>query len=102
MVERFVPIKLVDALANPAGRAETAARSREALLAVPGVRDVRVGIAADEATAASWDLVLVVVFDRLEDVEPYRVHPLHVAYVEEFLAPRTAFRKAWNFRFDAS
>ena len=33
----------------------------------------------------------------MADIEPYRVHPDHRAYVDEFLKPRMEIIKAWNF-----
>lgn len=97
MIDRYVFVKLTAEHANAAARAEVAAHTRAALAAVPGVQAVRVGVPADEAATASWDLSIVVSFARIEDVEPYRVHPLHRAYVDEYLAPRTVVIKAWNF-----
>ena len=40
---------------------------------------------------------IVVSFASLSDVEPYRVHPLHLEYVERYLGPRMTFKKVWNF-----
>jgi len=97
MVERYVMVKLREDLAHPAGRAEVAAHSRAALAAVPGVVAVRAAHPADEATAHGWDLSIVVSFASLSDVEPYRVHPLHLEYVERYLGPRMTFKKVWNF-----
>lgn len=97
MVERIVLIKLNPDLSTPEGRADVAAQSRRDLLAVPGVRGVRAGVAADDTSARSWDVSLVVRFDAIADVEPYLRHPQHRAYVDEYLAPRMTFIKAWNF-----
>ncbi|HUH02496.1 MAG TPA: Dabb family protein [Kofleriaceae bacterium] len=96
-IDRYVFVKLAAEAATPASREEIAAYTREALGALPGVQAVRVGVPADAAATASWDLSIVVTFARIEDVEPYRVHPLHRAYVDEYLAPRTVVIKAWNF-----
>ena len=35
----------------------------------------------------------------LEDVDPYREHPVHRSYVDDFLKPRLAVLKAWNFEY---
>jgi len=58
---------------------------------------VTVGIPADEASERSWDVSIVVRFRSVDDVEPYREHPEHRAYVDEFLRPRMVVIKAWNF-----
>jgi hypothetical protein len=97
MIERIVLLKLKDEFANPAYRAEMATYSTKLLRSLPGVTDANVGVPADDASAASWDLRLAIRFARYEDVEPYRVHPRHVAFVQEYLRPHITFRKAWNF-----
>jgi len=96
MIERHVYIKLNDDLAQEQGRAEVAAKSRE-LATIPGVLRLDVGLPADPASLAAWDLCLRLEFESLEAVEAYRVHPDHVRYLD-FLATRAAARKAWNFR----
>ena len=97
MVIRTVYVKLDDAHANPAERTRLGEVSRERLAAVPGVTSVKVGQPADDGALAAWDLLLMVHFDRIEDVEPYRVHPLHLAYLDEVLNPVAVVKKAWNF-----
>ena len=37
-------------------------------------------------------------FESLDAVEPYRIHPDHRSYVDDFLKPRLAVIKAWNFK----
>lgn len=97
MIERIVLFKLKDAHANDAARREVAAHSRDALEKVPGVRGVSVGVPADEASAKSWDLSIVVRFDAMDDVAPYLAHPDHRRYVDEYMRPRMEVVKAWNF-----
>ena len=97
MIERVVLVKLKDEFAVAEQRAAVASHSRGALAAVPGVRDVTVACAADEACAGSWDLCLTVRFASLDDVVPYVSHRLHRSYVDEFLLPKTERIKAWNF-----
>lgn len=97
MVERFVFLKLIDEEATPAGRQAIRAEVERVFPGLPGVRGVRVGFPADEVAAAAWDVVLIVRFDRVEDTRPYAVHPDHRAFVDEFLPPRVAVRKAWSF-----
>ena len=97
MIRRLVLVKLKDAYANDAARAELAARSRDALPKVPGVRGVTVGLPADETAETAWDLSLCVDFTALDDVAPYIAHPVHRAYVDEDLKPKTEILKVWNF-----
>lgn len=97
MVERYVFIKLDDEHATDEGRAEVAEHARRALRNLDGVTAVTVGVPADEPAIRSWDLSIVVRFAKLADIDTYRVHPDHRAFVDEFLAPRMAVIKAWNF-----
>lgn len=98
MVERYVFLKLVPAHATEAGRAEVVAEVERVFPALPGVRSVRVGVAAEPRSLAAWDLVLVIGFDAVEDVPAYVDSPPHRAFVDDFLAPRVDAKKAWNFR----
>ena len=95
MIERIVLIKLVDEEIRR--RPEIAEYSRDVLRLIPGVGDVHVGLPADEPSAAAWDLALVLRFRSLDDVEAYRVHPDHRAYVDSYLKPRMVAITAWNF-----
>jgi hypothetical protein len=98
MIERIVMIKLKDERADDAGREEVAARSREVLPALPGVRGVEVALPADPSTTRQWDLCLKVRFDRIEDIPAYADDPAHRSFVDEFLKPRMVVIKAWNLR----
>ena len=97
MVERYVFLKLHDEEANAAGRDAIRDEVMRVFPGLPGVRQVRVAYAADANALAAWDVVLIVSFDRVEDTGPYAVAPAHKAFVDEFLAPRVAMKKAWNF-----
>ena len=97
MIERIVLFKLKDEYCNDAARAEFAERTRADLGALQRVRAVTVGVPADEASKASWDISIVVQFDSMEDVEKYIVDPAHRAYVDNYAMPRIEVRKAWNF-----
>jgi hypothetical protein len=97
MVERIVLFKLKDQYCNAASRTEFAERTRTDLGALDDVRAVTVGIPADEASEASWDISIVLQFDSMEDVERYIVDPAHRAYVDNYATPRLEVRKAWNF-----
>ncbi|MDP6934123.1 MAG: Dabb family protein [Myxococcota bacterium] len=97
MIRRTVLIKLSPEHAHAQGRAEVERISHELLPQVPGVTSVQVGVPADDSCQESWDVALAVHFDRIEDVEPYRVHPTHIRY-RDAIAPMLAVLKAWNFR----
>jgi hypothetical protein len=97
MIERIVLIKLHDEHASPGARAEVAAHTRAVLPTVPGLGAVSVSTPADEKSAGSWDLSIVAHFDKLDDIAPYLAHPIHREYVDDFLRPKMACIKAWNF-----
>ncbi len=96
MIERYVFIRLIDEHATDEGRRAVIEHTQRVLPAIPGVTGVQMSTPADDESAKAWDLGLVVRFDAIEDVDPYRVHPDHVAYLD-FLEPRVAVKKAWNF-----
>jgi hypothetical protein len=98
MIERIVLFKLKEEYCNEAARAEFADRTRADLSALENVRSVTVGVPADEASEASWDISIVVRFDSMQDVEQYIIDPAHQAYVQTYATPRIEVRKAWNFR----
>ena len=97
MIERIVLFKLKEEYCNDAARAEFAERTRTDLSALPQVRSVTVGVPADEASEASWDISIVVRFDSMQDVQQYIVDPAHRTYVDHYAAPQIEVRKAWNF-----
>ena len=97
MIERIVLFKLKDEYCNDAARDEFAERTRADLSALPQVRSVSVGVPADEASQASWDISIVVRFESMEHVEQYIVDPAHRAYVDRYAMPRIEVRQAWNF-----
>ena len=97
MIERIVLLQLKDGQTSPEILVEVAERSREVLPKLPGVLDVRVGVPADERTAASWHVSLVLRFASAEDIPPYVAHPDHRAYVDEYLRPKIESIAAHNF-----
>ena len=97
MIERIVLFKLKNEYCNEASRAEFAQRTRRDLSALQNVQSVTVGVPADEASEASWDISIVVRFDSMEHVAQYIVDPEHRAYVDGYAMPRIEVRKAWNF-----
>ena len=98
MIQRVVLFKLKDEYCNDAARAEFAERTRADLSALQHIRGVSVGVPADEASEASWDISIVVEFDSMDDVQKYIVDPAHRAYVDDYAMPHIEVRKAWNFR----
>ena len=97
MIHRYVFIKLNEEFSTDEGRQSVADQTKSALLDLPGVVGLIVGQAADEKALASWDISILLQFSRLDDVEPYLVHPDHRSYVDDYLKPKMAAIKAWNF-----
>lgn len=97
MILRTIFVKLRDDLCTPGGRAGFAAESQAALGAIPGVISAAGGPAADDDSAAAWDVMLQVRLEDMTAVETYRVHPLHLAYLDEVMKPAAVFKKVWNF-----
>ena len=97
MIQRIVIFKLKNEYCNDASRAEFAERTRRDLSALSQVRDVNVGVPADEASEASWDIAITLKFDSMEDVKAYIVDPDHRTYVDDYASPKIEVRKAWNF-----
>ncbi|MEO1272314.1 MAG: Dabb family protein, partial [Myxococcota bacterium] len=92
-IVRTVFVKLKDAYATPEERAAIRDRTLADFPKIPGVRQISVGMPADEG-AEVWDLCLMVHFDTYEAIAPYSVHPIHVAYLDEVLNPRAEVKKA--------
>jgi hypothetical protein len=100
MVERVAILKLLPEHATPEGRADVAHRALDALRPLPGVMSLTAGVPADEASLASWDVVITVRCATLADLEAYRAHPAHRRFVEEVVVPRSQVRKAWSFQVE--
>ena len=97
MILRTVYIKLAESLCSPGERRRFAAESQKILASIPGVLSAECGPAADAASEAAWDVTLQIRFADMEAVEHYRVHPIHLTYLEEYLGPKAVFKKVWNF-----
>ena len=97
MIRRFVFAKFKDSYSTPESRVAAIEATREELPRIPGVTGVWVGSPCDEGSMVAWDLAIVVEFAQASDVEPYRIHPDHLAYVDRVLKPRVEVKKAWNF-----
>ena len=97
MIERHVYFKLKDAFCTEEHRVNVAAATRCALAALPRVSACTIGLPADAASLASWDIAVRVCFESIDDVEAYRVHADHRAFVADYLGERVEVVKAWNF-----
>ena len=102
MIERHHYFRLQAEAAEPPKRAELAKKVLSALSPLPGVLGVRVGLPADDHAEAAWDLMVVVQFAALEDVEAYRANEEHRRFVDEVLAPTIDVKKIWNFTVETS
>jgi hypothetical protein len=97
VIKRIVMLKLEKALSTAEGRAEVTSTSLSILRGIPGVVHVSVGSAADHASESAWDVCLVLDFESLDELEPFRVNPEHRAYVDDYLRPKLKALAAWNF-----
>jgi hypothetical protein len=98
MIERYVFLRLKKEHAHE--RKLVISEARRMLEQVPRVVAYTVGAPADEHAEDAWDVCLRVLFASIYDVEPYRVHPAHRRFVDDFLKPRIDVVKAWNFTVD--
>ena len=97
MIRRIVLLRLSEPFQNPTERETVAETTRAVIPGLPRVRAVYVGLPADERTEGEWDICIEVCFDTMDDVPVYIADPTHRDYVDEFLKPRLAALKAWNF-----
>ena len=97
MIDRIVLFKLKDELTTDDARREVAGEVKRVIASLPGVKDVRVGLPADEDAGRSWDVSLIVRFASHASYEAYRDHDDHAALIESYLGPRLVIVKAWNF-----
>ena len=99
-IDRIVLLSLKPERATPEERAAVAAEAMRVLPAVPGVIDVRIGVADDPAPGEkgnSWDVSLLIRIESAAALPAYQADKPHRVFVDEFLAARVDFRKAWNF-----
>lgn len=64
---------------------ETMEEAERVFPTIPGVTGFQCGPAAEDND--QHHLVLLVEFDALEDVEPYRVHNIHESFANDYLRP---------------
>lgn len=97
MIERIVFVRLKDEYRTDTKRAEIASHSENTLRAVPQAREIRVATASDDKTQQEWDMLLAIRLDAVDDLEPFRLDPIHREYVDSYLKPKITQIKAWNF-----
>lgn len=93
-VIRVVLVRFREGQRTDEGRTTVVAAAREVFPTIPGVVDFEAGVASP---GDAWDVVLLVHFAAASDVEPYRVHPIHVQFVDGVLKPRMERLEARNF-----
>ncbi|MEM7204509.1 MAG: Dabb family protein [Planctomycetota bacterium] len=97
MIQRVVAVKLKASYRDASTLQSIAAETVRVLGQAVGVLDVRVGLPGDLRTGREWDLCIFVQLASMEDVETYRVDPVHRAYADTFLAPLRTQIRVWNF-----
>lgn len=97
MIDRITLFKFRQSGVDEASRARLAAETHASLSAAPGVQEVRVGVPADEASARSWDLSVVLRFEDLAAMERFLADPGFTAWFEGAMAPYTEVVKYWCF-----
>lgn len=95
MVERYMFVKLKPEHATPDGRARCAREAHK--LSANGVASVTVGLPADAAALAAWDLSLALRFDTLAQADAFLASAAHRAFVEGVLGAVGHVIKAWSF-----
>jgi hypothetical protein len=93
MVERILLFKLNDS----GKREEIAALSLRALSAIRKLEELSVGLPADEASAKSWDLSVVMGFATQEDLDAALESPFFHSYMQRDMEGKYEVVKAWSF-----
>jgi hypothetical protein len=96
MVERYLFVKLLPEHSSEEGRRRTAQEAL-ALASGTGPTSVRVGLPADAAALAAWDLSLCLRFESLEAADRFIGGPAYRAFTEGFLGEHGRVIKAWTF-----
>jgi hypothetical protein len=96
MVERYLFVKLSPEHSSEAGRRRAA---QEALLLASGtgLAGLRVGLPADAAAVAAWDLSVALRFESLDAAERFIAGPAYDAFTDAFLGEHGRVVKAWTF-----
>jgi hypothetical protein len=93
MVERILLFKLNDS----STREEVASLTLRALSGLRTLEELSVGLPADEPSAKSWDLSVVMGFATQEDLEAALESPFFHSYMQRDMEGRYEVVKAWNF-----
>lgn len=93
MVERIMLFKLVDS----SSRDELAALAQKTLSKLKWLEELSVGLPADEASAKSWDLSIVMGFATLDELNATLQSAAFASYLEGDMKGRYEVLKAWSF-----
>lgn len=93
MVERILLFKLKDA----STRDEVASLTLRALSGLRTLEELSVGVPADEASAKSWDLSVVMGFATLDDLTAALESSFFHSYMQRDMEGRYEVVKAWSF-----
>jgi hypothetical protein len=93
MVERIMLFKLVDANS----RDEVAALTLKSLAGLRLLEELSVGLPADEPSAKSWDLSIVMGFASEGELRAALDSPAFNNYLQRDMAGRYEVVKAWSF-----
>ncbi len=93
MVERIMLFKLNE----PATRDELASRTLEALSKVDDLEELSVGVPADEPSAKSWDLSVILGVANAALLNAVLESPALTSYLDDTMKGRYAVLKAWTF-----
>jgi hypothetical protein len=96
MVERYLFVKLLPEHSSEQGRARVARQATQ-LTTAQGVLSVRVGLPADAAAVAAWDLSLALGFESVEAADRFIAGPAYQGFTEGFLGEHGRVIKAWTF-----
>jgi Stress responsive A/B Barrel Domain len=76
-----------------------AERAQHALSAIPGVTDIRFGVAVEES--ARYRYLFDIGFADESVVETYRTHPAHMRFAEEEFRPLAQDRITTDYRLES-
>jgi hypothetical protein len=93
MVERIMLFKLVDSSA----REEVAALTLKALSALRKLEELSVGLPADESSAKSWDVSVVMGFSSSDELAGALESPAFRDYMLHQMEGRYEVVKSWSF-----
>jgi hypothetical protein len=97
MIQRIVLIRLTEKFSTEEGRSEVLEYSRQRLAAAPQIASFTAGAQVAPLAEKRWDLALTMNFETRKDVDEYCLSAAHRTFFEDFLQPRLALIKAWNF-----